>query len=131
MHRLDAGAFGDETEQPRLAATRIRLNEKAGVDQRRSHSSFPPSIICPMVIAYTSQALPRPRLLFPGSLTSRMTTSFPLLPGINILNSSPGGVPALVGDISITELALESDADVPDSEIAETDSAFSEARVDR
>jgi hypothetical protein len=32
---LDAGAFGDEPEQPRLAAARIRLDEKAGVDQRR------------------------------------------------------------------------------------------------
>src|SRR6516225_8671098 len=30
---LNAGAFGYETEQPRLAAARIRLNEKSGVNQ--------------------------------------------------------------------------------------------------
>src|SRR6266851_6349926 len=31
--RLDPAAFGDEPEQPRFAATRIRLNKKSGVDQ--------------------------------------------------------------------------------------------------
>ena len=31
---LDAGTFGDKPQQPRLAAARIRLDEKARVDQR-------------------------------------------------------------------------------------------------
>jgi hypothetical protein len=31
---LDAGAFGNEPKQPRLAATGTRLDEKAPVDQR-------------------------------------------------------------------------------------------------
>jgi hypothetical protein len=32
---LDTGALGNEPQEPRLAATRISLNEKARVDQRR------------------------------------------------------------------------------------------------
>ncbi len=32
---LDPGALGNEPQQPRLAAARIGLNEKSGIDQRR------------------------------------------------------------------------------------------------
>jgi hypothetical protein len=31
---LNAGTLGDEAQQPRLAATRIRLDQKPGIDQR-------------------------------------------------------------------------------------------------
>jgi len=34
-NRLDASAFGYETEQPRFAAARIRLDEEAGINQCR------------------------------------------------------------------------------------------------
>jgi hypothetical protein len=53
---LDTGALGNEPQEPRLAATRISLNEKARVDQRRKvELSFLPPTICPMIIAIPSQ----------------------------------------------------------------------------
>jgi hypothetical protein len=42
-NRLDASAFGYETEQPRFAAARIRLDEEASVDQSWQ-VTFEPSV---------------------------------------------------------------------------------------